>query len=45
VEEEDTEEEDKEVLAIIEHTSGKGRGNDKDKGNDKDVFKTIKAFE
>jgi hypothetical protein len=44
VEEEDTEEEDKEVLAIIERASGKGGGDNKDEGNDKDVFKTIKAF-
>jgi hypothetical protein len=44
VEEEDIEEDNKEVLAIIERASGKGRGNNKDKGNNKDVFKTIKAF-
>jgi hypothetical protein len=44
VEEEDTEEDNKEVLAMIERTSGKGGGDNKDKGNDKDVFKMIKAF-
>jgi|SRR6266700_2386986 len=44
VEEEDVEEDNKEVLAIIERTSGKGGGNNKDKGNNKDVFEIIKAF-
>ena len=43
MEEEDTEEDNKEVLAIIEHASGKGRG-DKDECNNKNVFKMIKAF-
>ena len=37
-------EDNKEVLAIIKHTNSKGGGNNKDKGNDEDVFKTIKAF-
>ena len=44
MEEEDAEEDDKEVLAIIERASGKGGGDNKDKGNDEDVFETIKAF-
>ena len=39
------EEDNKEVLAIIEHASGEGGGDDKDEGNDEDVSKTIKAFE
>jgi len=43
VEEEDIEE-DNNVLAIIERASSKGRGDNKNKGNNKDVFKTIKAF-
>jgi len=37
-------EEDDEVLAMIERAGGKGGGDDKDEGNDKDAFKTIKAF-
>ncbi len=45
VEEEDVEEDDEEVLAMIERASGEGGGDDKDKGNDEDVFKTIEAFE
>jgi len=44
VEEEDIEEDNKEVLAMIERTGGKGGGDDEDEGNDKDIFKTIKAF-
>ena len=44
VEEEDTEEDNKEVLAIIEYASSKGGGDNKDKGNNEDVFKTIEAF-
>ena len=43
MEEEDIEEDDEEVLAMIECTGGKG-GGDKDKGNNKDIFETIKAF-
>ena len=44
VEEEDVEEDNEEVLAIIERASGEGGGDDKDKGNNKDVFKMIEAF-
>jgi hypothetical protein len=45
VEEEDTEEDNKEVLAIIERAGSEGRGDDKDEGDDKDIFKIIEAFE
>ena len=38
------EEDNKEVLAIIKHTSGEGKDNNKDKGNNKDISKIIKAF-
>ena len=34
----------KKVLAIIKHASNKGKDNDEDKGNNKDIFKTIEAF-
>ena len=43
MEEEDTEEDNEEVLAMIEHASGEG-GGDKDECNDEDVFEMIKAF-
>jgi len=44
VEEEDTKEDNEEVLAIIERASSKGGGDYEDKGNNEDVFKTFKAF-
>jgi len=44
VEEKDTEKNNKEVLTIIKRASSKGRGDNENKGNDKDVFKTIEAF-
>ena len=44
VEEKDVEEDNKEVLVMIKCTGGKGGGNNEDKGNNKDVFKTIEAF-
>jgi hypothetical protein len=44
-EEEDTEEDNKEVLAMIKRAGSKGRGDDEDKGNNKDIFETIEAFE
>ena len=44
MEEEDIEEDNKEVLAIIEHIGSEGGGDDEDKGNNKDVFKTVEAF-
>jgi hypothetical protein len=43
VEEEDMED-DKEVLAIIERTGGEGKGDNKNKGDDEDIFKIIEAF-
>ena len=44
VEEEDIKEDNKEVLAIIKRASNKGGDDNKDKSNNKDISKTIKAF-
>jgi hypothetical protein len=44
VEEEDTEEDDEEVLAMIERAGGEGEGDNEDEGNDEDVFEMIEAF-
>ena len=44
VEEKDTEENNEEVLAIIEHAGGEGKGGNENKGNNKDIFETIEAF-
>ena len=44
VEEEDIEEDNKEVLAIIECAGSEGGDDDKDKGNNKNISKIIKAF-
>jgi hypothetical protein len=45
VEEEDTKEDDKEVLAMIERAGSEGGGDNENKGNDEDIFETIEAFE
>ena len=39
IEEENIEEDNKKILVIIECISGKGRSNNKDKDNNKDILK------